>query len=140
MEKTIYIIRGVPGSGKSTFASELASALGIEYYEADMWRMEDGVYVFSLEKMHWTHLMCQSAVRKQMRLGNSVIVSNTSTTEKELKPYIAMAEEYGYFVRSVVVENRMNTTDIHVVPADNIKRLEKNLKNSIKLVSDFYAD
>ena len=53
----------------------------------------------------------------------NVIVSNTSTTEKELKPYLALAEEYGYAVTSIIVENRHGGQSIHNVPQETIDEI-----------------
>ena len=40
--KTLYIVRGVPGSGKSTFAK----TLGGTHFETDNYFMIDGEYKF----------------------------------------------------------------------------------------------
>jgi hypothetical protein len=50
-----------------------------------------------------------------------VVVSNTFTTEKEMKPYYELAEKYGYRVYSLIVENRhgeSESTNIHNLPKD----------------------
>jgi Tfp pilus assembly pilus retraction ATPase PilT len=47
MEKVLYLVRGIPGSGKSTFAKTLSG----EYYEADMFFMVDGEYKFDVAKI-----------------------------------------------------------------------------------------
>ena len=46
MEKVLYIVRGIPGSGKSTFAK----SLGGTHFEADMFFMKDGEYKFDMFK------------------------------------------------------------------------------------------
>jgi hypothetical protein len=61
----------------------------------------------------------------------NVIVSNTSTTEKEMKPYLDMAGIYGYDVVSLVVENRHGNPSIHGVPEETMKNMENRF--SIKL-------
>lgn len=68
-------------------------------------------------------------------LGNwlKIIVSNTTTTEKELKPYIDLAEEYGYKVVSLIVENRHGNDSIHNVPQEIRDSQENRLRNSLKL-------
>ncbi len=43
----LILIRGLPGSGKTTFAKELASTFGVKHYEADMFFEVDGVYKFN---------------------------------------------------------------------------------------------
>ena len=45
--KAIYLLRGLPGAGKST----VAKRLGGEHYEADMYFMQDGEYKFDGAKL-----------------------------------------------------------------------------------------
>lgn len=124
--KQLYIIRGVSGSGKSTFAIELSLALsgcGVEAFcvEADSYfRDSFGNYNFNPEKLYDAHKCCQRTVEKKMQDGAVVIVSNTSTKESELKPYLTLAEKYGYNVTSLIVENRNNTKSIHNVPEETL--------------------
>ncbi len=55
MENTLYIVRGIPGSGKSTFAK----TLGGQHYEADMFFIdENGVYNFDFTKIKDAHQWC----------------------------------------------------------------------------------
>jgi hypothetical protein len=63
----------------------------------------------------------------------TVVVSNTLTSEKELKPYIELAEKYGYQIVSLIVENRHGNKSIHDVPDETLERMEVRLKGSIKL-------
>ena len=78
--------------------------------------------------------LCQSIVRDAMASNlNKIIVSNTSTTEKELKPYLTLAEEFGYQVISLVVENRHGNDSIHEVPQYIRDQQEKRLRGSLKL-------
>jgi len=52
MEKVLYIVRGIPGSGKSTFAK----TLGGNHYEADMYFIgESGNYNFDPTKIKDAH-------------------------------------------------------------------------------------
>jgi hypothetical protein len=59
------------------------------------------------------------------------VVSNTLTTEKELKPYYELAEKYNYTVFSLIVENRHGGTNVHNVPEETLDKMEKRF--SIKL-------
>lgn len=122
---TLYIIRGLPGSGKSTFAKNLFQKGVVEaYYEADMFMLNENFeYKFRPEKLDYCHTMCQIQVRNSMIMGLSVAVSNTTTTEKEMQPYLDLAEQYGYTVVSIVVENRHGNKSVHDVPLDKIEQM-----------------
>ena len=114
MEKVLYIVRGIPGSGKSTFAKTLTSNV----FEADHYFYDnDGNYKFVRYAM-------ESSFEK-------IAVSNTFTQEWEMQPYIDMAKEYDYKVFSVIVENIHGGKNIHNVPDDKIKQMKERF--SIKL-------
>jgi hypothetical protein len=44
--------------------------------------------------------------------------------EWELVPYYILAEQYGYSVFSVVVENRHNGVNVHGVPEDKLEQMK----------------
>lgn len=129
--KHLYLIRGLPGSGKSTFAQDLAQNIGARHYEADMYFMSGGVYVFDVNLLHKAHQWCQNVTNLSMSIGKSVVVSNTFTTEKELKPYLDMAEQYGYRVTSMVIENRHGSKSVHDVPETTMDKMRNRF--SVKL-------
>jgi predicted kinase len=134
MEKTLIILRGVSGAGKSTVADMLAEGLW-PVCEADKFHYtEDGVYDWKPENIQAAHTWCQSEVKDMMGWNfRRIIVSNTSTSEKELKPYLDLAAENGYRVISLVVENRHGNDSIHSVPQETRDAQERRLRNSLKL-------
>jgi len=134
MEKVLFIVRGLPSSGKSTFAKQLTSNV----FEADQYFMVyddpygEGVYKFDPSKIKEAHAECQDNVRSAMMSSISKIaVSNTFTQEWEMKPYFDMAKEFGYMVFCVVVEKRHDNKNDHNVPEDKIEQMKNRF--SIKL-------
>lgn len=122
--KTLYLIRGLPGSGKSTFATTLADSLHAVHLEADMYHMVDGEYQWKPENVHAAHQWCQAETQRSMLAQYSnVVVSNTFTTQKELKPYLQLAQMLGYRVVSVVVENRHGNESVHGVPQETMDKM-----------------
>ena len=121
MEKVLFIVRGIPGSGKSTFAK----TLGGQHYEADMFFIdEDGNYKFDGTKIKDAHKWCQSFVETDMVLEYPrIVVSNTFTQEWEMKPYMDLAKKHGYKVFTIVVENRHGGNNVHGVPEDKIEQM-----------------
>ena len=121
--KTLYIVRGVPGSGKSTFAK----TLGGTHFETDNYFMIDGEYKFDFTKIKEAHNWCLSEVSNAMLLNyttginEKIVVSNTFTQEWEMEPYFEMAKEWGYTVFTVVVENRHGGENQHGVPEDKLE-------------------
>lgn len=136
MKKQLFIIRGLPGSGKSTFANLIGGDTRI--IEADDYFYDHfGNYNFDINKLGEAHDYCKKNVESWMllsKLDNSdykIIVSNTSTTEKELKPYLDLAEKYEYTVTSIILENRHGSKSIHNVPDETMDKMRKRF--SVKL-------
>lgn len=130
----LYLIRGVSGSGKSTLAKSLATDLECNYWEADMFFSKSGSYEWKYELLHTAHKWCKAMVLEEMEDRQpNIIVSNTFTTDRELNPYLTLADEYNYKVFVIVVENRHGGRNIHNVPEDKLLQQRTSLKNSIKL-------
>lgn len=140
--KTLVMLRGVSGSGKSTVAEYIQRLPDVDEGRIIQNRSADDYFVskitneynFDASKLHLAHQDCINNVKKDMILGYDIIVSNTSTTEKELKPYLELAAEYDYKVISLVVENRHGNQNVHGVPDETLKKQESRLRNSIKLL------
>jgi predicted kinase len=139
MNKTLIILRGIPGAGKSTFANFIWESGVI--FEADQYFYDDeGNYNFDASKLREAHAQCQQRVENAMKVNQDnpqyypeIVISNTSTTEKELQPYLDLANKYGYYVVSLIVENRHNGISRHGVPDDILDKMEARLKKNIKL-------
>ena len=133
MEKILYIVRGIPGSGKSTFAK----TLGGTHFETDNFFMVDGEYKFDVTKLKVAHEWCQNSVNTAMiltittDLNNTIVVSNTFTQEWEMKPYFDMAETYGYRVFSLIVENRHGGVNQHGVPEDKLEIMKNRFETKL---------
>jgi len=126
--KNLYLVRGLPGSGKSTFAK----SLGDSYFEADMYFIEDGIYNFDPAGLKDAHEWCLNSAKSSMRIGDSkVAVSNTFTQEWEMKAYYDLAEQYGYKVHSIIVENRHGGVNQHGVPEYKVEQMKNRF--NIKL-------
>jgi predicted kinase len=117
--KTLILLRGCPGAGKSTFAHTLDCPV----FEADMFFVNSqGVYNFDFTKIKDAHDWCQEMVEDHMfNQHEKIAVSNTFTQEWEMKTYYDMAKTYGYKVFSIVVENRHEGENVHGVPVDKLE-------------------
>lgn len=103
MNKILFLLRGLPWSGKSTFSK----LLGGVHIEADQYFMENGEYKFDSSKIKLAHNYCQSQTSAWMDSNvDRIVVSNTFTQEWEMKPYFDLVKTYGYQVFSIIVENR----------------------------------
>ncbi len=127
--RTMYLLRGLPGSGKSTVAKQLAAAFSVPYFEADMFYInEAGEYQWQFEHLAAAHTWCEQAVLKQLQQGQIAIVSNTFSTEAEMQVYFDMAKQYNYQVHSLIVENRHHSHNQHQVPEKTIHRMKSRFQ------------
>jgi len=137
MTKTLTIVRGLPGSGKSSFAGFVWDDYAI--CEADKFFYDlDGNYNFDSSKLKQAHEWCRNEVENRMKQNDEnpqyypdIVVSNTFTQEWEMQPYFDLAEKYGYRVFSIIVENRHGNKNIHGVPDDTLKKMKDRFQISL---------
>ena len=126
--KILYIVRGIPGSGKSTFAN----SLGCPVFEADMYFMKDGEYKFEADKLKLAHNWCKLRVEHSMEDDlPKIAVSNTFTQEWEMEAYYGLAKQYGYTVFSVIIENRHGGVNEHGVPEDKLQMMKDRFETKL---------
>ncbi|ASV43512.1 hypothetical protein [Vibrio phage JSF12] len=135
--KTLYLVRGVSGSGKSTLASELVKYLpnSFEISADEFFTDSEGRYNFDASQLAKAHAWCRAAARDILFHSDTknLIVHNTFTTEKELEPYIEMANLCSARIVCLVVENRHGNMSVHDVPEETLLAQVRRLKASIKL-------
>lgn len=123
--KELFLLRGLPGAGKST----LAKSLNEVYFEADQYFIEFHEYKFDASKLKDAHMWCLSRTNHAMYDDlPRIVVSNTFTQEWEMKEYYKLAEKYNYRVYSLIVENRHNGLNMHSVPADKIEQMRNRFE------------
>lgn len=128
----LYLIRGLPGSGKSTFAMELANALDCNHFEHDQYLYtEEGDYVWTPGRMAYAYRQCLRDTESTMAEGEPVVVSNVFPTSKSLKNYRKLAEKYGHRVTYIVVENRRGGQNIHDVPQEALDDMRRAFQVAI---------
>ena len=59
---------------------------------------------------------------------DKIAVSNTFTQEWEMKPYFELAQEHGYMVFSIIVENRHGGTNIHGCPEEKVEQMRNRFE------------
>ena len=148
MKPLLIIVRGIPGSGKTTWVNNQRKheTPGTNHhFEADMYFEQlnpiTGIidYNFDVTKLGQAHAWCKQQTRQALEQGRKVYVSNTFSTIKELAPYIEMAQELQAKVvihemsEIPVVEGKRKS--IHNVPQHVIDRMIKRW--DLKLPSDW---
>lgn len=103
--KILVILRGLPGSGKSTmikneipreFPNYPPNVCSADFYHIDK---ADGVYKYDKAKAGEAHKFCQDEADRLMQYDTPlVVIDNTNITYNEMGPYIVLAMKYGYHV------------------------------------------
>lgn len=129
-QKTMYILRGPSGAGKSTLAKKLGIN-GVVLSTDDFW-MQNGKYIFDPLRISEAHKWNQDRTRKLLENGEpSIIIDNTNIELWEMKPYVIMAQEFGYNVKIIPVKVNLSAEELakrnkHDVPANIIQKMIDN--------------
>jgi len=132
MQKVLTLVRGLPGSGKSSYARSISIGSDAEgeirtgICSADDYFTVNGVYTFDGSKLAEAHADCQYRTKMGLTAGLNIVVANTFTCRWEMEPYLQMAVELG--VRVVVVDcydggmddATLASTNVHGVPESSI--------------------
>lgn len=127
--RCLYLIRGLPGSGKSTFAQHLVPDFLV--CEADKFFITENGYEFDPSKLSEAHTWCQKTVEAYMQNSETfpkIAVANTFTRDWELNPYFDLADKYDYIVFSVIVENHHGNESIHNVSEDTLSKMRNRFE------------
>ena len=127
MNGVLFLVRGLPGSGKTSFASAIWNDYAV--CEADKFFYDkEGNYNFDPSKLKEAHSWCKNEVESRMiehqnnqQYYPEIAVSNTFTQEWEMEDYFKLAEKYGYKVVSLIIENRHGGQNVHGVPEDKLQ-------------------
>uniref|UniRef100_A0ACB8FGZ7 Uncharacterized protein n=1 Tax=Sphaerodactylus townsendi TaxID=933632 RepID=A0ACB8FGZ7_9SAUR len=136
--RSLYLLRGLPGSGKTTLARQLKHQFpsAVIFSTDDYFFTEDGDYIFDPDCLEDAHKWNQ---KRAMKNGKSpVIIDNTNIHAWEMKPYVIMALENSYEVifREPNTRWKFNVRELarhnsHGVPREKIQRMKEQYEHDV---------
>lgn len=129
----LVLVRGLSGSGKTTFAGLLGDPIAADDYFYD----EAGKYNFDPKLLPKAHQMCQETCATRMAEKEpQVVVANTFSTRWELEPYLIMAQRFGYKVFVVdlfdggCTDEQLTERNSHGVPLETITNMRSRWEHT----------
>ena len=130
----VYILRGISGSGKSTYAQKLIEekqGVGVVVCSADDHFMHDGEYKFDPSKLSAAHRLCRDKFVKAIHNKiQTIVVDNTNTTRNEYFFYARYAQSNGYQLHIITFDAYPElgiSRNVHGVPDYVIRAQHKRL-------------
>ena len=94
-QKILYILRGLPGSGKSSLVQSLGDNLHI--FSTDDLFMKNGKYEFDPKKLGEYHqLNYQNAVQAMEQGLSPIVIDNTNINSFQVRGYVKAGIKNGY--------------------------------------------
>ena len=123
----LLIIRGLPGSGKSTTAKKLSQQFNVAHFENDAYLMHDGKYMWTPETAKEAARKCFEDTMSELRSGRDAIVSNVFVTVKAVNKYANAAKHLG--VRVMVMRMTGDYGNVHDVPAGTLRSMKNQFED-----------
>lgn len=117
---TLILVRGLPGSGKSTYVR--TNFPDLFHIEQDKACMVDGEYKWDAGRVARRALFCHELVESILFNGCDCVVSNTFTQMKELRRYLEIAKQFKANVKIITLKTQFKNT--HNVPIETLVKMK----------------
>lgn len=116
-DSQLVIVRGLPGSGKTTLAREISRACGYLHFENDLYFETEAGYVHNREQLGAAQRWCFQAARDALLAGKKVVVSNVFTKVGHMRDFLKLTDSV------TVIECGGDYGSTHDVPAEVLQRM-----------------
>jgi len=102
--KILFLMRGPPGSGKSTVVHRLQTLYpDVVVCSADNFFVtSDGSYQWDHRKLSDAHQACQMKAQEAAKRGQNIVIDNTNIRRWEMSEYYRIAGDNGYTVIVII--------------------------------------
>lgn len=132
--KSVYVLRGLPGSGKSTWTLAVPGAIVCSADDFFM-KLGGGVYKHDPAKIGEAHAECFRKYLDALRDGKETVVcDNTNSTAAEISPYMLAAAAFGYEATIVLFRCDVETAlsrNTHKVPASIMAQMARGIDHPL---------
>jgi predicted kinase len=128
---SLILLRGLPGSGKTTLANSLSEEGKYPIHSIDSYFTDNktGEYNFAFDKNHLAYKQCEEQTEQSIKQGyQKIFIDNTFTLEWEMEPYFKLASQYNYNIFVVTVENRHGSKNTHHISDEQIQKMAVKYK------------
>lgn len=131
----VLILRGVSGSGKSTYTRKVSTGLNkVVVCSADHYFERSGEYRFNPKELPEAHKQCFRKFVSTINegLADLIVVDNTNLTRVEVAPYLVYAQAFGCeveIVRLTVDVGLAAQRNLHGVPLGSIQAMERRFED-----------
>ncbi|MES2681794.1 MAG: AAA family ATPase [Bacteroidota bacterium] len=131
MIPSLIVLRGLPGSGKSTLSGVLSDdgrwpVFSVDDYFTDP---QSGDYAFKFAENHRAYQQCLDNTEAAMaKKTEKIILDNTFTLDWEMEPYFKLASDHQYRVFVVTVENHHGGKNQHGISDEQIAKMAAKYK------------
>lgn len=113
----LYILRGIPGSGKSTYGKKIVdnaidAGLSAIKFEADDFFMKNGKYNWNPKLIGMAHKWCQNSVRKAL-------------DAYDVNTYVKIANDAHADFEVVAIHG--NHQNVHNVPEETLEKMRAKM-------------
>lgn len=130
----LYLVRGLPGTGKTTLAKTIAGIDKTKCLAADDYFYEnlgahDAKYTFDPAKLPEAHKECLLKTSYWLTEGYSVVVHNTFSCRWEMEPYLQKAKAHNFRVTVLdlfdagLTDDQLAARGLHDVPVETITKM-----------------